>query len=196
MAEQEEQIFNLTNRVREAVMLINDIQESKLAIMVRRLARKVGVKGDAFTKEELTQVPWTALAPPNPTALPPPPTTAPTAPTAPAPARSLPPAPAPPPSLPPAAPSHYLLLLHSLHLRHPLLLLLLLILHLHVLLLLHLLLMLLLLLLLLLLLSLLLLFLLLLILHLHLLPPVPPPDMTLRAVFSAPRASERQCERN
>mmetsp|Transcript_47445 Transcript_47445/g.148413 ORF Transcript_47445/g.148413 Transcript_47445/m.148413 type:complete len:208 (-) Transcript_47445:68-691(-) len=56
MAEQEEQIFNLTNRVREAVMLINDIQESKLAIMVRRLARKVGVKGDAFTKEELTQL--------------------------------------------------------------------------------------------------------------------------------------------
>eukprot|EP00960_Hanusia_phi_P057256 763515-Hanusia_phi.AAC.2 len=56
MAEQEEQIFNLTNRVREAVMLINDIQESKLAIMVRRLARKVGVKGDAFSKEELAQL--------------------------------------------------------------------------------------------------------------------------------------------
>lgn len=56
---EEEALFAVTKRVREAVTLVNGLDESKLAVAVRRLARAVGEKGGtsaAFNEEEMGQL--------------------------------------------------------------------------------------------------------------------------------------------
>ena len=52
----EEQLFVLTKRVREALDLINVLEESKLVVIVKRLVKNVGVKGAPFSAEELEQL--------------------------------------------------------------------------------------------------------------------------------------------
>jgi hypothetical protein len=57
--EEENTLFALTKRVREAVTLVNGVDESKLAVVVRRLARAVGEKkgaSAAFSEEEMEQL--------------------------------------------------------------------------------------------------------------------------------------------
>ena len=52
----EQQLFVLTKRVREALDLINVLDESKLVVIVKRLVKNVGVKGAPFSAEELEQL--------------------------------------------------------------------------------------------------------------------------------------------
>lgn len=52
----EQQMFVLTKRVKEALELINALDESKLAVIVKRLVKNVGEKGAPFTSEELEQL--------------------------------------------------------------------------------------------------------------------------------------------
>jgi hypothetical protein len=57
--EEEATLFALTKRVREAVTLVNGVDESKLAVVVRRLARAVAEKrgaSAAFSEEEMGQL--------------------------------------------------------------------------------------------------------------------------------------------
>jgi len=52
----EQQLFVLTKRVKEALELINALDESKLAVIVKRLVRNIGEKVAPFTTEELEQL--------------------------------------------------------------------------------------------------------------------------------------------
>ena len=52
----EQQLFVLTKRVKEALELINALDESKLVVIVKRLAKNVGVKDAPFSAEELEQL--------------------------------------------------------------------------------------------------------------------------------------------
>mmetsp|Transcript_11797 Transcript_11797/g.28588 ORF Transcript_11797/g.28588 Transcript_11797/m.28588 type:complete len:206 (-) Transcript_11797:179-796(-) len=58
MAEEDsDALFALTKRVREAVSLINSLDEGRLAVVVKRLARAVGGRaGPPFSEEELEQL--------------------------------------------------------------------------------------------------------------------------------------------
>mmetsp|Transcript_19613 Transcript_19613/g.30731 ORF Transcript_19613/g.30731 Transcript_19613/m.30731 type:complete len:204 (-) Transcript_19613:172-783(-) len=58
MAEQEDApLFQLTKRVREAVSLINALDESKLSVVVKRLVKGVGTKSESvFSEGELEQL--------------------------------------------------------------------------------------------------------------------------------------------
>mmetsp|Transcript_27375 Transcript_27375/g.55999 ORF Transcript_27375/g.55999 Transcript_27375/m.55999 type:complete len:213 (+) Transcript_27375:283-921(+) len=56
MAE-ETTLFAVTKRVREAISLINSLDESKLTVVLKRLVRAVGVKSEKpFTEEEIEQL--------------------------------------------------------------------------------------------------------------------------------------------
>ena len=56
MADDEQTLFVMTKRVKEALELINALDESKLAVIVKRLVKNVGGKGAPFTTEELEQL--------------------------------------------------------------------------------------------------------------------------------------------
>ena len=56
MADEDQQLFVLTKRVKEALELINALDESKLAVIVKRLVRNIGEKVAPFTTEELEQL--------------------------------------------------------------------------------------------------------------------------------------------
>jgi hypothetical protein len=57
MAEDEgDSLFMLTKRVREAVTLINALDENHLAVVVKRLARSTGERGPPFSDDELEQL--------------------------------------------------------------------------------------------------------------------------------------------
>ena len=52
----EQQLFVLTKRVREALDIINSLDESKMTVIIKRLVRNVGEKGAPFTTVELEQL--------------------------------------------------------------------------------------------------------------------------------------------
>lgn len=54
--DEQEQLFVLTKRVKEALELINALDETKLVVIVKRLAKNVGIKGAPFSAEELEQL--------------------------------------------------------------------------------------------------------------------------------------------
>ena len=57
MAEAEDKaLFVLTRRVKEALGLINALEESKLSVIVRRLVKRIGEKGAPFSATELEQL--------------------------------------------------------------------------------------------------------------------------------------------
>ena len=56
MADDDQTLFVMTKRVKEALELINALDESKLAVIVKRLVKNVGEKGAPFTTEELEQL--------------------------------------------------------------------------------------------------------------------------------------------
>mmetsp|Transcript_28246 Transcript_28246/g.57031 ORF Transcript_28246/g.57031 Transcript_28246/m.57031 type:complete len:205 (-) Transcript_28246:139-753(-) len=56
MAE-ETALFTVTKRVKEAILLINGLDESKMAVVVKRLTKYLGVKDEKpFTEEEMEQL--------------------------------------------------------------------------------------------------------------------------------------------
>jgi hypothetical protein len=56
MAEEEQQLFVLTVRVKEALSLINALDDSKLTVIAKRLVKNVGEKKAPFSAEELEQL--------------------------------------------------------------------------------------------------------------------------------------------
>lgn len=54
--EEHENMFVLTKRVREALELINALDDSKLSVIVKRLVKNIGEKGAAFSTQELEQL--------------------------------------------------------------------------------------------------------------------------------------------
>ena len=57
MAESEDKaLFVMTRRVKEALGLINALEESKLSVIVRRLVKRIGEKGAPFSASELEQL--------------------------------------------------------------------------------------------------------------------------------------------
>mmetsp|Transcript_41150 Transcript_41150/g.96750 ORF Transcript_41150/g.96750 Transcript_41150/m.96750 type:complete len:208 (-) Transcript_41150:220-843(-) len=56
MAE-ETSLFTVTKRVKEAILLINALDESKLSVVIKRLLKTLGMKGEKpFTEEEMEQL--------------------------------------------------------------------------------------------------------------------------------------------
>jgi hypothetical protein len=52
----DEQMFVLTKRVREALELINALDEAKLSVIVKRLVKNIGEKAESFSAQELEQL--------------------------------------------------------------------------------------------------------------------------------------------